>query len=324
MTRWPILCPRFDHGEFVNILLTGATGFIGSQLAGALVAQGHAVAVVVRPNSKLDTLQALLPCLQVYTYDGSYANLIRALQRSQAELVIHVASLFLAQHQPQDVARLVESNLNFPAQLLEAMRELGVRQFINTGTSWQHYQSEAYSPVNLYAASKQAFEALLAYYVQAQDFKAITLKLFDTYGPGDTRPKLFSLLRKTARTGGTLKMSPGQQLLDLVYIDDVLEAYRLAMARLPEMAGAVSESYAVSNPAARLSLQALVQTYAEVVGRPVRVDWGGLPYRPREVLILWSANERLPGWQARVALADGIARMELDRALGGLLLESGA
>lgn len=310
----------------MNILLTGATGFIGSHLAGALVAQGHAVAVVARPASQLGALQALRPHLQVqvHVYDGSYASLVRALQGSRAELVIHVASLFLAQHQPQDVARLVESNLNFPAQLLEAMRELGVHQLINTGTSWQHYENAAYSPVNLYAASKQAFEALLAYYVQAQGFKAITLKLFDTYGPGDTRPKLFSLLRKTARSGETLKMSPGQQLLDLVYIDDVLDAYRLAMARLLDMASATSESYAVSNPAARLSLQALVQSYAEVVGRPVRVDWGGLAYRPREVLTLWSAHEQLPGWQARVALVDGMTRMEHDPALGGLLLEPGA
>lgn len=324
MARWPILCPHFEQGAFVNILLTGATGFIGSHLAGTLVAQGHAVAVVARPASQLGALQALRPRLQVHVYDGSYASLVRALQGSQAELVMHVASLFLAQHQPQDVARLVESNLNFPAQLLEAMREQGVRQFINTGTSWQHYESAVYSPVNLYAASKQAFEALLAYYVQAQGFKAITLKLFDTYGPGDTRPKLFSLLRKTARSGETLKMSPGQQLLDLVYIDDMLEAYQLAMARLLDMADATSESYAVSNPAARLSLQALVHTYAEVVGRPVRVDWGGLPYRPREVLTLWADCAVVPGWQARMALAEGIARMESDPELGGLLLEPGA
>lgn len=305
----------------MKILLTGATGFIGRHLAAALVAQGHTVAVVVRPQSKLDALQVLIPGIQVYVYDTSHTSLVRALNGSQAELVIHIASLFLAQHQPQDVARMVESNLNFPLQLLEAMRELGVRLFINTGTSWQHYQNEVYNPVNLYAASKQAFEALLAYYVQAHDFKVITLKLFDTYGPGDTRRKLFSLLREAARSGETLRMSPGYQPLDLVYIDDVLEAYLLAIARLLVLAPAVSESYAVSN-SVRLSLQELVQTYSEVVGLPVKISWGGLPYRPREVLELWSAYKQLPCWQARVLLADGIARMEHDRALGGLLVDA--
>lgn len=304
----------------MKILLTGATGFIGSQLARRLVAQGHELAIVVRPESKLDILQAVLPSIQLHVYDGSYPSLVRALESAQPELVIHVASLFLAQHKTEDVSRLIESNLNFPAQLLEAMSQLGIRQLINTGTSWQHYQNQAYNPVNLYAATKQAFEALLGYYVEAHGFKAITLKLCDTYGPGDTRPKLFSLLRKTAKSGETLRMSPGEQLLDLVYVDDVLDAYLLAMTRMPEVNK--SECYAVTNPS-RLSLRELVQIYSETVGRPVNVQWGGLPYRPREVLELWTDHGVVPGWQAHVVLADGIARMERDAQLGGLLLESG-
>lgn len=304
----------------MRVLLTGATGFIGSQLTHRLVAEGHAVAIVVRPESQFDMLQAVLPLIQVHLYDGSYSSLVRALELSEPELVFHVASLFLAQHKPQDVARLIESNLNFPTQLLEAMSQVGVRQLINTGTSWQHYQNETYNPVNLYAATKQGFEALLAYYIEAQDFRAITLKLFDTYGPADTRPKIFSLLRKIARTGETLRMSPGEQLLDLVYIDDVLDAYLLAMERMPEVEK--TASYAVSNPA-RLSLQELARVYADTVGRPVNVAWGGLPYRPREVLEPWTGHEVVPGWHARVALADGLVLMEQDRLIGGLLVESG-
>jgi nucleoside-diphosphate-sugar epimerase len=311
--------PHFDKDTRVKVLLTGATGFIGRQLAHRLVAEDHEVAIVVRPGSQLDILQAVLSRIQVHVYDGSYASLLQALQATQPEVVIHVASLFVAQHKPEDVSRLVESNLNFPTQLLEAMNQLELGQLINTGTSWQHYQNQAYNPVNLYAATKQAFEALLAYYVEAQGFKAITLKLFDTYGPGDTRPKLFSLLRKTARTGETLRMSPGEQLLDLAYIDDVVDAYLLAMARVPDVTKA--ECYAVSNPA-RLSLRELVRIYGDTVGRPVNVEWGGLPYRPRDVLEPWTDHEVVPGWRVRVALRDGIVRMEQDLEVGGLLVES--
>lgn len=304
----------------MKVLMTGATGFIGSQLAQRLVVEGHELAIVVRPESQLDILQAVLPQIQVHVYDGSYASLLQTLQAAQPAVVIHVASLFLAQHKPEDVARLIDSNLNFPTLLLQAMSDLGIKRFINTGTSWQHYQNEAYNPVNLYAATKQAFEALLAYYVEAQGFKAITLKLFETYGPGDTRPKLFSLLRKTARSGETLRMSPGGQLLDLVYIDDVLDAYLLAMVRLPDVTKA--ECYAVSNPA-RLSLRELVRIYGETVGRSVNVQWGGLPYRTREVLEPWTGRKLLPGWLAHVALAEGIVRMEEDLLICGLLVGSG-
>lgn len=304
----------------MKVILTGATGFIGSQLTQKLVAQGHDVAIVVRPGSQLDVLKAVLPQIQVHVYDGSYNSLLQGLKVAHPEIVIHVASLFLAQHTPEDVAKLIESNLNFPTQLLQAMGTLGITRFINTGTAWQHYQNESYNPVNLYAATKQAFEALLAYYVEAHGFKAITLKLFDTYGPGDKRPKLFSLLRKAARSGETLQMSPGDQLLDLVYIDDVLEAYRLAMARLPDVKKA--ECYAVTN-ASRLSLRKLVRIYGEIVGRTIHVEWGGLPYRARELLEPWSDNAVLPGWLAYTLLPDGIALMERDLLISGLMVESG-
>ena len=303
----------------MKLFLTGATGFIGSQLTKRLVAEGHDLAIVVRPDSKLDVLQAFLPQIQVHVYDGSYYSLLCALKAAKPELVFHLASLFLAQHKQEDVTRLIESNLNFPAQLLEAMNQLGIKRLINTGTSWQHYKNEAYNPVNLYAATKQAFESLLAYYLDAQDFKAITLKLFDTYGPSDTRPKLFSILRKAARTGELLRMSPGEQLLDLVYIDDVLDAFLLAMVRLSEVE--TSESYSVSSQE-RISLRELTKIYCETVCRSLSVEWGGQPYRSREVLVPWSDHEPVPGWQPRVCLRDGIIRMEKDGRIDGLLARS--
>lgn len=303
----------------MKILLTGATGFIGSQLAKRLVAKDHDLTVLVRPESCLDVFVPVQAKIKVHRHDGSCADLVAALQVARPEVVIHVASLFLAQHKPEDAGRLVESNIHFPTQLLEAMNQLGIRQFINTGTSWQHYQNEAYNPVNLYAASKQAFDAMLAYYTGAHGFKTITLKLFDTYGPGDTRPKLFSLLRKTARNGETLRMSPGEQLLDLVYIDDVLDAFELALERLPRID--VPECYAVSNPK-RLSLLELVAVYAAAVDKPVNVEWGGLPYRSREVMVPWTDHAQVPGWRAKTDLREGIVRMENDMAVGGLLVEN--
>ena len=303
----------------MRVLLTGATGFIGSQLALRLVVEGHEVAVVVRPDSRLDVLQAIIPRITVHIYDGSYESLVRALEVSRPELVIHVASLFLAQHKSSDVARLIESNLNFPAQLLEAMSQVGTGYMLNTGTSWQHYQNEIYNPVNLYAASKQAFEALLEYYVKAQGLKVITLKLFDTYGPGDFRPKLFSLLRRTARTGNILRMSPGEQEIDLVYIDDVLEAFLMAMQRLNIVTTA--ENYAVSN-SMRLSLRELTHIYGEATGYMLNVEWGGLPYRPREVMTPWTGGQLLPGWKVRMPISEGIVRMESDASIGGILAES--
>ena len=300
----------------MKILLTGATGFIGSQLTKHLLSEGHSVAILVRPESNLDVLQYIISNIKVYVIDYTYTGLLQAVGDEQPDIVIHLASLFLSQHNPNDTSRLIESNINFPVQLLEVMCQLGVKQFLNTGTSWQHYENHIYSPVNLYAATKQGFEAILSYYVQVKNFKVITLKLFDTYGAGDTRQKLFSLLRKAAKTGEVLKMSYGEQSLDLVYISDVVKAYSLMIKKLSKVKE--SECYAISS-STQIKLKKLVQLYSKCLGKDLEVKWGALPYREREVMNPWSSYELVPDWVASVSLSEGIILMEKDYNIKGLL-----
>lgn len=289
----------------MKIFLTGATGFIGSNLARRLVADGHNVNALVRPSSNLQGLGQARDHVELTVYDGEIETLVQAMQTFQPNLVIHVASLVLVRHQPADVGNLIESNVSTPAKLLEAMALAGVNRFINTGTSWQHFEDAAFSPVNLYASTKQAFENILTYYTEVKGVRAITLKLFDTYGPNDPRPKLFTLLDRAAVSGETLKMSPGEQLLDLVYVDDVNDAYVVAIESFDRLANA---SYSVSNPQ-RYSLRELAAIYGDTTGRKLNIDWGGLPYRQRETLIPWTRGQRLPGWQPKVDLVEGIRRI---------------
>ncbi|MDX8386447.1 MAG: NAD-dependent epimerase/dehydratase family protein, partial [Gallionella sp.] len=215
-------------GEKKIALVTGGTGFVGSNLIHRLVDIGWEVHSIVRPGSDLKVLDACIDKISLHTHDGSTEGLVNIMSAAKPEVVFHLASLFLSAHTAKDVAQLITSNVLFSSQLLEAMKESGATSLVNTGTSWQHYENKDYSPVNLYAATKQAFEAILEYYVETASLKAITLKLFDTYGPNDPRPKLFHLLEKTAQSQSILSMSPGEQLIDLVYIDDVIDAYLLA------------------------------------------------------------------------------------------------
>lgn len=300
----------------MKILVTGATGFIGSNLVKSLLSQGHEVAITQLAGTDLGPLRVYEDRLGVFVYDGALSGLCNAVKQSEPELVYHIASLFLVRHEPEDVDRLVDSNILFPTQLLEVMHGAGVRKFVNVGTTWQHYQDAPFDPVNLYAASKQAFESILSYYVNACNIRAITLKMFDTFGPGDNRPKLMRLLRNAARSGEALKMSPGEQKIDLVYIDDVVRALVIAGQRVGEVDGQESHGVCTGNP---LTLRDFVAIYSEAVGREVAVLWGSLPYRPREVMVPWKNYTLLPGWRAEVALRDGIRRMESDAEIGGLL-----
>ena len=285
-------------------LITGATGFIGSALSARLAAKGWEVHALVRDDG-LPVPAGITP----HAIDGTTATVMRAVSAVEPDVAFHLASLFVPSHTPEQVEPIVASNVLFGTQLLEAMSGAGCTKLVNTGTVWQHHDGAEYEPVSLYAASKQAFEDMLAYYVSAREFRAVTLELFDTYGPNDPRPKLFSVLRRAAATGESLAMSPGEQLIDYVYIDDITAAFLGAAERLLTAAAPGVERFEVRTGHPR-RLRDIVETYARVTGRRPNVEWGARPYRDREMMTPWTRGAELPGWRATVDLEQGIRMME--------------
>jgi nucleoside-diphosphate-sugar epimerase len=292
-------------------LVTGGTGFIGAHLIEHLQAAGWVVHMLIRPNAERASLSSV--GVHVHPYHGETVDVVKAIECSKPDVVFHLASLFLAQHTPQQIIPLIQANVLLGTQLLEAMSGAGVKLLVNTGTSWQHFLGQDYRPVNLYAATKQAFEDILAYYVDAAGIRAVTLSLFDSYGPGDARKKILRILVDSLETNEQLHLSPGDQILDLAHVDDICEAF-LHAARLvrdpkhPSMA-----NYAVTG-GERMSLREIVATLEKVSVRTVRIDWGARPYRPREVMRLWDGPV-MPGWQPRITLADGFKTLLHERSL---------
>jgi len=286
-------------------LITGAAGFIGGVLARRLLADGWEVHVLLGRSCRRAALAEFEARVAVHDHDGSMDGMLAILAAARPDVVFHLASLFLTDHQPGQVQDLVGSNLLFGVQLAEAMVATGQARLVNTGTSWQHFGTAGYRPVNLYAATKQAFEDLLAYYQDARGLSGITLKLFDTYGPGDPRPKLVQILLGAARNGRPLELSPGEQTLDLVHVDDVAAAFALAGSRLLAAPAPLREAYLVSGD--RLTVRELVARIEAAVGRPILAAWGGRPYRAREVMTpLEPSGPELPGWAPAQDLDAGL------------------
>ncbi|HZG86174.1 NAD-dependent epimerase/dehydratase family protein [Paenibacillus sp.] len=294
---------------FNNVVVTGGTGFVGSHLVKRLVDLDCQVHVIVRPSSELHLLKSVENKVNFHVFSGETNHLSEMFKQFQPELVFHLASLFISEHTSEQVLPLIGSNVAFSAQILEAMAVSGTNYIVNTGTAWQHFKGEDYNPVNLYAATKQAFESILTYYVEARGVRATTLKLFDTYGPDDPRKKLFHLLHHVSMSGQRLDMSPGEQLINVVYIDDVVDAFILAGRLLIEQAIGNNSHFAVASNEV-VSLRKLVSIYSELTGRDLNINWGGRQYRSREVMFPWSNGPTLPGWTPKVSLEKGIRLLE--------------
>ena len=288
----------------LSILITGSNGFIGSHLVSKLLKTNYKISVLNRsPTTSSIFKKDKYFC--DFCYDGSSDSINIALQETQPDIVIHLASYFIPRHSPEDVKSLIVSNVDFPCKLLESMSQMGIKKFINTGTYWQHYQDANYDPVSLYAATKQAFEDILIYYVNSQKIDAITLKLFDTYGEGDTRRKVLNLLIDAAKTQKKLKLSRGEQKLSLVHVQDVVSAYEVALRILLNRSDYTHSSYGIAHSEV-YSLKELTEAVEKATGYSILAEWGALPYRDREVMQPWSNYEKLPGWQASISLEEGL------------------
>lgn len=293
-----------------RILVSGGGGFVGRHLMRALLAEGSSVTCILKGGASPEGRPTGFDEVEFAEHDGTTAGMAAIVEAARPDAVIHLASLFLSEHVSSDIEPLIASNVLFGTQLLQALAELESHEatFINIGTSWQHFKGADYDPVNLYSATKQAFEDILAFYVNARRLRALTLKLFDTYGPDDPRPKLVHLLRKMAESGETLQMSGGEQLLDLVHVDDVVSAIQAAERGLAEGSVLPGSSFAVSS-GQRLTLRQVVDVYQKATGTQVNVQWGARPYREREVMEPWATGASVPGWAPQWGLKEGLRQI---------------
>jgi nucleoside-diphosphate-sugar epimerase len=170
---------------------------------------------------------------------------------------------------------------------------------VNTGTVWQHYDAAAYSPVSLYAATKQAFSDLLVFYSEVEGLEVHTLELMDTYGPNDARAKLIPFLLRAGQDGTTVPMTDGTQLIDLMHVDDAVGAL-IATAGAP-----AGHTYGARGDGA-ITLRELVDRFQQATGYSLNVEWGARPPRPREMLRPWMTADPPPHWEPQIRLDDGL------------------
>lgn len=218
--------------------------------------------------------------------------------------VIHVAGIYTAEPCQEDqLDQLIHANIIFGMHLLEAMRLRQASRIINIGTNWQIYNQTEHRPANLYAATKQVMEDMAAYYADAYGFNVVAVRLYDTYGEDDQRKKILPLLIASGINQQTLDLSPGEQLIDLMHVDDAVQA-------LDYLAQLNHEGFKVINLSSgrQVSLKELVKLVESAIQRPIQVNFGGRPYRQREVMQPVQGTP-IEGWQPKISLEEGIQRL---------------
>ncbi len=289
-----------------NILVTGATGFIGKSLLKRLVALGHNVSILVRRDSDLSVLEDVLSRIKFFYFDGDYDSIDAAFSGSNFDLVFHLAAFGNYEHESSAISRMIDSNIKLGTFILEAMKNHGCKNIVSTSTYWQHYGGKKkYEPIALYAATKKSFEDIIEYYAISSGIKAITLKLYDVYGYSDHRKKFINSLF-SAEDGAEYDLTEGRQLFYMVFIDDVVDGYLTAAQLLSDKStrAGYHEVYALRGKE-KYSLRQIVSMIFKISKKSFSANWGEKPYYSLQIMRPYS-EKILPGWTSKTSLKDGI------------------
>ena len=291
-----------------KVIVSGGNGFIGSSLIRCLLSKGIVVHAIVNENHQ--RLDAILPEECIHILRGGAGSVVEIVTRVEPDTIFHLAAVYAEPVSARGVLSMINGNLTLGACLLFAATQCSQQPvFVNTGTYWQFDLNSAYSPNTLYAATKHAFQDILHFYRERFGVRSVTLILYDTFGENDTRPKLWHRIT-TALPGESLRLSPGDQTIHLIHIDDTVSAFFRA-AELLHDHSAIGPRYSVSSPKP-VKLRSLVEELNTEGNLALDLQWGALPYWEGQILEPW-VGETLPGWAPKVEILPALMCMSAAR-----------
>lgn len=280
-----------------TVVLTGATGFLGSHLCRALVESGHRVHAYHRSQSDRSRLGDAMTKVQWHLTPEKFSAPFATGERVDA--VIHCAALY--GRKDETISDLIAANTLLPVQLFEQAQRNKVPLFLHADTILD-------PAVNPYARSKhQAVEWLRA--AAAEPTRIANLKLQHFYGPGDDLTKFIpAMMVKCLAHEPEIKLTGGQQRRDFIYIDDAVRAI-LAVLEQPVF-GENNFSEIEIGSGAAVPIRELVEMIHRLANSRSQLLFGALPHRPGEPMLTQADISALTalGWRPQISLVEGLQR----------------
>lgn len=305
----------------IRVLVTGATGFIGSHLVERLVREGASVRAFAHYNSRNDWgLLELLPGsirseVEVITGDIQDPFSVRKAV-SGTRVVFHLSSLIAIPYSYVAPQSYVTTNVLGAVNVLQACHEEGVDRVVHTSTS-ECYGTARYVPIDEkhpiqgqspYSASKIGADMVAESYWRSFGVPVATIRPFNTFGPRQSARAVIPTIIAQIAKGGPIMLGSLSPTRDLNYVDDTVEGF-LKVATVREAIGEVINI----GSGREISIGDLARLILETTGKDLPIVSDEQRVRPEnsevERLLCDSGKaRRVLGWSPQVSLEEGLRR----------------
>jgi UDP-glucose 4-epimerase len=285
-----------------KVLVTGASGFLGSHLWHRLGKAGVEIHAVSR-SARASEGGA------VNWWQGDLTDIVtvrRILLETKPNVIFHLSGLVTAASGIELVRPTLESLLVTTVNILNIAAEIGSDRIVLAASLTEpvHDPTEG-TPGSPYAAAKWASSAYGRMFHKLYGLPVVIVRPFMTYGPGQDPSKLVPYVTLSLLQGNPPRLSSGRWEADWIYVDDVIDGL-VAAAQVT----AIPSSTIDLGSGTLVSIHTIVQHLVELTGSRAMPLFGALPDRPLEqvrVADLSCADAAL-GWKPTVSLVDGLQR----------------
>jgi nucleoside-diphosphate-sugar epimerase len=297
-----------------TVLITGASGFVGANLARRVLSEGHQTHLLLRPSHQTWRLEGLAKEAQLH-YAGleDRQAVQEVIDATRPDWVFHLAA-FGAYSSQTGFDRMVTTNLVGCANLLDACVKRGVEAFIHTGSSSEYglqdhpaVETDRLEPNSDYAIMKAAATHYCQHTARSRNINAITVRLYSIYGPYEEPTRLIPTLIVHGLRGTLPPLASPATARDFVYVDNAVEGL-LRLASAPNLPRGSIYNLSTGVQTRLDQVVAVARRLMHVAQEPV---WSSMPTR------VWDTDswvgcpdllEQVLKWRPSVPFEHGLAR----------------
>ena len=273
-----------------KILITGATGFIGSNIFLNLKDKSKIYLLIRKKKAKKINLPFFKKKKNIkIIFFGGYEELRRKLKKIKVDIIIHCATHYIKVHKNSDISKIIDSNIIFGSILIDSLKTLKTKKFINFTTVWENYNGIKNSSFNLYSTSKTLFRKLLEFSKKNnKNVKFYNFFISDTYGSNDRRAKLINVLKRNYEKNKITKIISKNLYINLINIKDILEAINLVIKK-----NISSGNYSLSN-ISDYKISKIVDKVNKK-NKKIKIRWQSSKFIKEKIF----RYKKIPNWKAK-------------------------
>jgi UDP-glucose 4-epimerase len=295
-------------------LVTGASGFVGANVARRLLEDGHETHVLVRQSYRPWRLDEIASSLRSHEVDlRDREGVKRVVARVRPDWVFHLAA-FGAYSTQTGIERMVETNLMGSVALLDACAETGIEAFVQTGSSSEYgykdhaaNEGEPLEPNSHYAITKAAATHYCEFTARQRNLHAVTVRLYSIYGPYEEPTRLIPTLIVLGLEGKLPPLVSPRTARDFVYVDDAVEAMMRIASQTTLPRGSVYNICTGQQSSLEFVVSAVRRTF-DIAKAPV---WGSMQQRSWDTDV-WVGSPvsmaRDSGWRSTIDIESGLRK----------------